>query len=261
MVRYFDEIPQWLINWIEKQKIFWVASAPLDPNGLVNISPKGMAGSFHIIDSHTMWYEDLTGSGIETVANARENGRITVLFNAFEGPPQITRLFGKAQVYEFGTPEYDAILPPEKRLAGSRAIIMISIFKVSTTCGYSIPFFTYKSERNRLMNLNCGKEESDIKAEESLEAKSLDEPPLPERGLKRYWTFQNGRSLNGLPGMETGFKSLQPFFPHTRTAPDDEREPGMIESSELKAGEVKLAAAFLTGVVLTVAYMRLVMTH
>lgn len=121
MGKFFDEIPQFLIEWIVKQKMFWVASAPLSSTGFVNVSPKGVEGSFHLVSPTQVWFEDLTGSGtfricsflppqvvqlpqiltpyvwsgVETIAHLRENGRITVLFSAFEGPPRIVRIFGK----------------------------------------------------------------------------------------------------------------------------------------------------------------------
>ena len=116
MAKFFDEIPQFLVEWILKQKMFWVASAPLTSDGYVNVSPKGIEGSFHVVSPTQVWYEDLTGSGmsqavlhlslpidyyvselsgVETIAHLRENGRITVLFNAFDGPPRIARIFGK----------------------------------------------------------------------------------------------------------------------------------------------------------------------
>ena len=170
MVQFFDHIPEFLSTWILEQKIFWVATAPLSGQGHVNLSPKGGQGTFHIIDEHTVWYEDLTGSGkqivmdnqlansfrtllgVETISHIRENGRITVLFNAFEGPPRITRLWGtgitptcqagynvtsrlttsiSGTVYEFDTPEYNALLQNNRR-PGSRSVIMISVHKAST---------------------------------------------------------------------------------------------------------------------------------
>jgi hypothetical protein len=118
MGQFFDEIPENIIPWIQKQQMFWVATAPLTPSGHVNVSPKGYDDTFFIIDSHRVWYEDLSGSGMslsskigqtvvldrhtflveckgnETISHLRENGRITIMFNAFEGPPRIVRLFG-----------------------------------------------------------------------------------------------------------------------------------------------------------------------
>lgn len=114
-MQMFGEIPDFLIAWLDKQHMFWVASAPLTADGLVNISPKGVEGTFHIASPRRVWYEDLSGSGwlftlcivywieplyspgVETISHIRENQRMTILFNAFEGPPRIVRLYGKGQ--------------------------------------------------------------------------------------------------------------------------------------------------------------------
>ncbi|KAJ2971623.1 hypothetical protein NUW54_g12463 [Trametes sanguinea] len=89
MGKFYESIPDFLITWLEKQEVFWVATAPLSPEGHVNISPKGIRGSFRVGSPNRVWYQDLTGSGAETIAHIRENGRITLCFNAFEGPPRI----------------------------------------------------------------------------------------------------------------------------------------------------------------------------
>ncbi|KAG6843020.1 hypothetical protein H0H93_002509, partial [Arthromyces matolae] len=131
-----------------------------------------------------VWYEDLTGSGIETVAHVRENGRITVLFHAFEGPARIsTRAVTykpQGTVHEFGTPEYDRLIPLENRKLGSRSVIKLNVFKVGTSCGYAVPFMEYKGERNRLLVHNYNLEVADIAAEAPLDLKNTDiEPPRP----------------------------------------------------------------------------------
>ncbi|KAG6863992.1 hypothetical protein C0991_001305 [Blastosporella zonata] len=259
MVKYYDSIPEYLFPWIEKQKMFWVATAPLTGDGLINVSPKGMTGTFRVVDSNKVWYEDLTGSGIETVAHVRENGRITILFHAFEGPARITRIYGKGTVYEFGTPEYDALLPLEKRKVGSRSIIMLDVFKVGTSCGYAIPFMEYKGERNRLMVHNYNLEVADIAAEAPLDLSAC-EPPRPITGLKRYWHFRNAVSLDGLPGMLFGHGSKHKFITPEPIGPGkkgDERERGKLVL-RVRAEELKLAAAFLTGVMLTASYVKFV---
>jgi len=120
MGHFHDEIPEYLIDWMLKQQMFWVASAPLSSDGLVNISPKGIEGTFHVVNTRRVWYEDLSGTGVflfvfvvftlayhdmlpgaETVAHLRENGRITILFHAFEGPARIVRLYGKGEQLMF----------------------------------------------------------------------------------------------------------------------------------------------------------------
>ncbi|KAK0186847.1 hypothetical protein F5146DRAFT_1004909 [Armillaria mellea] len=175
MGKFYDEIPGYVMTTITKQHMFWMGS--------VNISSKGVEGTFHIIDSHTIWYEDLSGSGVETISHLRENGRITILFNAFEGPPSIVRLFGRGKFYEFGTPEYNALIPPETRHPGSRAVIMIDVHKVGTvrsfqlcgvsllikfqSCGYAVSFYEFKSHRTRLLEIAAEFELVDIEAEEA----------------------------------------------------------------------------------------------
>ena len=114
MVEFWKQLKPEHISWIVAQKIFWVATSPLSPDGHINVSPKGVAGTFHVINERKVWYEDLSGSGmhiwmapctecsqhtqgIETISHIRENGRITIMFNAFEGAPRIVRLFGKGE--------------------------------------------------------------------------------------------------------------------------------------------------------------------
>lgn len=118
----FGEIPDFLIPWIEKQEMFFVASAPLAADGLVNISPKGIKGTFHVANPRKVWYEDLSGTGkhrlgsfhsvvlftdlpgvgVETIAHIRENGRVTIMLNAYEGSPRIARLYGKGACQRHG---------------------------------------------------------------------------------------------------------------------------------------------------------------
>ena len=94
MGKFYESIPPELVPWMLKQEMFWVATAPLSPEAHVNVSPKGVRDSFHYVSPTRVWYQDLTGSGVETISHLRENGRITLMFNAFEGPPRIVRLFG-----------------------------------------------------------------------------------------------------------------------------------------------------------------------
>ncbi|KAH0828564.1 hypothetical protein J3R83DRAFT_2833 [Lanmaoa asiatica] len=150
MAIFYDEIPDKHLEWIAKQKMFWVATAAL--NGHVNLSPKGCIDSFHILNKNRVWYEDMTGSGIETVAHMREpgNARITIMFHAFEGAPRIFRMWGTGTVHEFGTPEYDALIPPAARKAGSRAAIVIDVHKVATSCGFGIPQYKFIGQRSQL---------------------------------------------------------------------------------------------------------------
>ncbi|KAF8184807.1 hypothetical protein BJ912DRAFT_974134, partial [Pholiota molesta] len=170
-----------------QQKMFWVSSAPLR-----------FEKTFHIVDEKQVWYEDMSGSGAETIAHLRENGRITLLFCGFEGPPRIVRLFGTGTVHEFDTPGYNALIPLDKRQPGSRAVIVIDIHKVGTSCGYAIPFYDFKTYRMKLHGMAARKESEDVKAESSAAS---------GKGLKWYWKNHNAKSIDGLPAVSTAFNS------------------------------------------------------
>ncbi|KAJ3822299.1 hypothetical protein F5880DRAFT_1613925 [Lentinula raphanica] len=200
MGQFHDEIPDFLITWIQKQEVFWVATSPLSAEGHVNVSTKGLKGTFHIIDSKRVWYEDLTGSGVETISHLRENGRITILFNAFEGPPRIARLFGKGTVYEFGTTEYNELLPAQLRKLGSRAVIMMDVEKVGTSCGYGVPFFEFKGHREKYYNVASRFEQADLTAQQERTDKPSNHS-FPEKGLRHYFVSHNATSIDGLPGL------------------------------------------------------------
>ncbi|KAI8972851.1 hypothetical protein BD414DRAFT_517830 [Trametes punicea] len=196
MGKFYESLPPFLIPWLEKQEVFWVATAPLSPEGHVNVSPKGIRGSFRVSNPDRVWYQDLTGSGAETISHIRENGRITLCFNAFEGPPRICRIFGRGAVYEFGSPEYDQLIPLEERRPGSRAAIVIDVHKVGTTCGYAVPFYEFKGHRQLLLDYFDKHERRD----------QADPEAHAEKGLKAYWEQHNTRSLDGLPGMSLAYK-------------------------------------------------------
>ncbi|KAF9004550.1 hypothetical protein BDQ17DRAFT_1354201 [Cyathus striatus] len=200
MGQFFEEIPPSQISWIKQQKVFWVATAPLAEDGHVNVSPKGYDQTFHIVDSQTVWYEDLSGSGAETIAHLRENGRITILFVAFEGPPKLVRLFGKGTVHEFGTPEYEEFVPIEKRHAGSRAVIVVDVHKLGTSCGFSIPFFDYRCERMKHVTMDIAHEASCSNIPEG-------QPKPKGQGLKHFWESNNLKSIDGLPALESAHDS------------------------------------------------------
>jgi hypothetical protein len=153
MGAFYETIPPSLLKWILDQKVFWVATAPLSPSGHINISPKG-GQYFGILNPTTFWYLDLTGSGIETLSHLHEkgNGRITVQFNAFEGPPQIVRLWGKGEVLEYGSNKFISFVEENKvdAIAGTRAVILVHIHQVGSSCGFSMPFYDFKAFRSTL---------------------------------------------------------------------------------------------------------------
>jgi hypothetical protein len=176
-----DALDATLVDWIGRQQVFFVASAPSE-GGHVNLSPKGH-DSFRVIDLSTVAYLDLTGSGAETIAHTRQNGRITVMFCAFEGPPQILRLFGSGQAHPVGSPRFDELAARFSTLPGARSIISVAIDRVQTSCGYSIPFMDYRAERPTLQQWAQRKGED---------------------GLRAYWADKNVKSIDGLPALDPG---------------------------------------------------------
>ncbi|TFK34649.1 hypothetical protein BDQ12DRAFT_689317 [Crucibulum laeve] len=257
MGKFFDAIPEFLFPWIKQQKMFWVATAPLGADGHVNISPKGYEGSFHILNEKQVWYEDLTGSGVETISHLKENGRITIMFNAFEGPPRICRLFGTGTVYEFGTPEYDTLLPAESRQPGSRSVIMVDVHKVGTSCGFSVPFFTFKAERPKLHNLLASKEKADIEAAASCTPSELEKQPRQtNKGLKAYWNLENLKSIDGLTGIEHAHESTVGFRRDSTESnwTVDERVAVKHEKNIFGELDKQLVVGLILGVVITMLY-------
>lgn len=180
MGAFYESIPKSLFEWILAQKIFWVATAPLAGTGHVNISPKGGA-YFGLLNAHTFWYMDLTGSGSETIAHLYEkgNGRVTVLFNAFEGPPRILRIFGRGRVLENngggegnGEGEFGEFVKKHdvQVIPGARAIVLVDVHQVGTSCGFSVPFFEYREHRETLNEFFARKE---VKFSEGNEKESM----------------------------------------------------------------------------------------
>ncbi|KAI2462918.1 hypothetical protein F4781DRAFT_437966 [Annulohypoxylon bovei var. microspora] len=197
MGAFFETIPTSLIKWILDQKVFWVSTAPLSGKGHVNVSPKG-GQAFGVPDNKTFWYLDMTGSGNETISHLLEpgNGRATILFNAFEGPPRILRLWGKGRVLENGTPEFDDIVQREniELIPGIRSIIVVDVHQVGTSCGYSVPMYDFKEFRTTLNDYFKRKEDKFLAGNE-------------KESIDRYWALKNAWSMDGLPGMPRGLKA------------------------------------------------------
>ncbi|WP_028550900.1 pyridoxamine 5'-phosphate oxidase family protein [Paenibacillus sp. UNC451MF] len=150
-------------EFIRKQHIFFVGSAPLSDEGHVNISPKGH-DVLRILSPTEVAYLDLTGSGNETSAHLLDNGRITFMFIAFQGPPMILRLYGKGRTILPDMPEWDAMAIRFNLMPGTRQIIHAHLHAVKTSCGFSVPFFEYTGERETL------KKWADHKGEQELVA-------------------------------------------------------------------------------------------
>jgi predicted pyridoxine 5'-phosphate oxidase superfamily flavin-nucleotide-binding protein len=178
MGRVLEAITDELAGFIAAQRVFFVATAPTD-GGHVNLSPKGL-DTFAVLDPNTVAYLDLTGSGIETVAHLRENGRITIMFCAFDGNPNIVRLYGRGEVLAIGEPDADALLPRFGSYPGARSVIRVHVDRVSTSCGYGVPRLTYDGERDQLTTW--------------AERRGPD-------GLVGYREEKNAVSIDGLPGL------------------------------------------------------------
>ncbi|MEV6160871.1 pyridoxamine 5'-phosphate oxidase family protein [Streptomyces sp. NPDC052052] len=138
-------------TFIEEQPLFFTATAPLDAAGTVNLSPKGVRGSFAVIDELTVAYLDFAGSNAETVAHLRENGRITLMWCAFQGPPNIVRVHGRGEPVFRDDPRFGALLGHfpgvDPGPHGLRAIIVVTAEPIRDTCGFAVPFMTYDEDR------------------------------------------------------------------------------------------------------------------
>jgi hypothetical protein len=187
---YDEGIDEHLRRWIARQPMFFVGTAPLDADGRVNVSPKGPAGTLRVLGARRVAYLDLVGSGAETVAHLRENGRIVVMFCAFDGPPRIVRLHGRGTVLTAAEPEFAALLRdagfdepahPEQR----RAAVTVDVERVADSCGYGVPLMAYEGERPH----------SELWAAKKLRTRG------PE-ALVDYQREKNSRSIDGLPAIE-----------------------------------------------------------
>lgn len=179
MGKIFEAITPELKKWIEKQKIFFVATAPLSAEGHINCSPKGL-DSFRILDGNTVAYQDLTGSGIETIAHIKENKRIILMFCAFNGPPKIVRLHGLGEAI---TPEHDDFPSLSSQFIyrrGIRAYIRIQLNRISDSCGYAVPLYEFVKDREVL--------------DKWVDAKT-------DEQLKEYRATTNTESIDGMKGL------------------------------------------------------------
>ena len=174
-----DGIDDALATWLTEQPVFFVGTAPLCADGHVNLSPKGLTGSFAVLDQHTVAYLDLTGSGIETIAHLRENGRIVLMFCAFERRPRIIRLHGRGRVVVPGEEGFTDLVARFPEHLGTRSVIVVDVSRVSDSCGYGVPTLAYEADRTVL---------------------DLDHAKRGAEGLARYREERNARSIDGLPG-------------------------------------------------------------
>ncbi len=178
MGRELEPITPELTEFLEAPPVFFVATAPESTTHHVNVSPKGL-DSFRVLDEHTVAYLDLHGSGIETVAHVRENGRITLMFCAFEGRPQIIRLQGRGTVIPADAPEAASFLERVPHQPGARSVIQVDVTRISSSCGFGVPLMELVGERSVLT------EWAEKRGEE---------------GLAEYRAKKNATSISGLPG-------------------------------------------------------------
>lgn len=190
MAREYDTIDDHLAGWIARQPLFFVGSAPLAEDGHVNISPKGPIGSLRVLGPTTVAYLDIYGSGAETIAHLRENGRIVVMLCAFSGPPRIVRLHGRGELLRPGDEGFDALLEqaafedpaiPEAR----RAIVRVDVTRIADSCGYGVPLMEYEGQRPH----------STLSAQKRLRTQG------PE-GYAEFVAGRNASSLDGLPAVD-----------------------------------------------------------
>jgi predicted pyridoxine 5'-phosphate oxidase superfamily flavin-nucleotide-binding protein len=190
VAKVFDGIDAHQRAWIAAQPLFFVGTAPLAADGHVNVSPKGPIGTLRVLDEHTVAYLDGVGSGAETIAHVRENGRIVVMLCAFSGPPRIVRLHGRATVHLPGEEGYEELLSacafddpslPQAR----RSIVSVQVTRVADSCGYGVPLMAYEGRREHA---------------EKWVAKRL-RTGGPE-AMREYEAEHNAVSLDGLPALD-----------------------------------------------------------
>ena len=178
MGRTYPAIDERWRDFIAAQHCFFVATAPRDGQ-YVNVSPKGLHGTFAVLDEARVAYLDLNGSGIETVAHLRENGRVTLMFCAFDGPPKILRLYGTGRVVRPEEDGFDELLGRFAPREHVRSVIVVDVDRIQDACGYGVPLMDYRTDRDQLDRFAASKGRD---------------------GLAEYRADRNALSLDGLPG-------------------------------------------------------------
>lgn len=182
MAHVFDRIDDKLARWLLAQPVFFVGTAPLSGGGHVNVSPKGMGGTFAVLGPHRVGYLDYFGSGIETFAHLRENGRIVIMCCAFSGPPRIVRLHGRGRSVRPGEPGFEELRGEfgKPRDKGLRSIVVVDVERIADSCGYAVPLMDFVADRDVL--------------DRSQERR-------PDDYYLDYAVTRNGESIDGLPGL------------------------------------------------------------
>jgi len=181
MAKLHQCIDRELADWIKQQRMFFVATAPLASDGHINTSPKG-GEAFRVLNETEVVYQDYTGSGAETAAHVRENGRIVIMFCAFEGAPQIVRLYGRGTVIAASHSRFAEMsthFPPNP---GTRAYIHIVVNRITDSCGFSVPFYDFKGHRD------------------TLDRWAINKGPAQ---LATYRAEKNQKSIDGLPAFDS----------------------------------------------------------
>ena len=180
MGKVYERIDDHVRAFIEGQQMFFVATAPLDSAGHVNVSPKGL-DTLRILSPRTIAYLDYVGSGAETIAHLNENGRIVLMVCAFQGSPNIMRLYGRGEAQEPQDAEYQRLRPLFPESPSGRAIITIEIDRIADSCGFGVPLYQYERQRSHLLDW-AGRKGED--------------------GLRTYQSERNARSIDGLPALD-----------------------------------------------------------
>ncbi len=182
MAHVYAEMDEKLRDWIDRQHVFFVGTAPSGPEGSINVSPKGMAGTFAVLGPRRVGYLDYTGSGAETIAHLTDNGRIVIMFCAFDGPPKIVRLHGHGRVVPATDPEFPGLrahFGKDRRL-GQRSVVVVELTRISDSCGFAVPLMDFRSDRDVLDRVQ---ERND------------------DDYYREYWRTRNASSIDGLPAL------------------------------------------------------------
>ncbi len=190
MASTFPEIDERLEAWIAAQSMYFVASAPLGADGHVNVSPKGPIETLRVLDPHTVAYLDVIGSGAETIAHVRENGRIVIMLCAFQGPPRILRLHGEGEVVLAGDERFEALMEragfeQPSVPASRRAIVLVHVSRIGDSCGYGVPLMSFEGRRPHM----------NAWAEKKVRVGGTE-------ALQDYQREKNSLSLDGLPAVD-----------------------------------------------------------
>ncbi|QRV91799.1 hypothetical protein RhiJN_19817 [Ceratobasidium sp. AG-Ba] len=225
MGNFYDSIPEFLMAWIAEQHCFWVATAPLSADGHVNVSPKGLAGTFKLLGPNACFYQDLSGSGVETISHLRENGRITIM--------QVETMYYSGDDYRQqtvspGLAHSKAHLVSNgarDRHASARVQIEVEIHKVGSSCGFSVPYYTWTGDRTLLVERMATREERDLQVcDEQVKNDICAKPTLGVRGAREKPEKILGGQERSIGGWHTwigDWETIGGLPPHERDAEKD----------------------------------------